>query len=134
MGRIDELRIVLPWGSLLRAVLAADADLVALMANGLRPGGCARVIVSLTPADEHRVGVSAADGGLQALARACVGSGLDVTCPRALERADTSEIRSSWAKRLGVPARRPATILRVRREPRDEAPTSLDVTAGRPAW
>jgi hypothetical protein len=114
VGRIDELRIILPWGSLLRAVLRAEADLVGLVADGLRTGGRARVAVSLTTADEQAVGVPVAAGRLLTLADALERAGLPVMPPRPFVAADAADLRSSWAKRLGIPARRPATILEAR--------------------
>jgi hypothetical protein len=118
-GRVDDLRIVLPWGSLLRAVLAAEPELVDLVCRSLRPDGEARVVVSVMPADEQAIGLPASLGRLEALARASAAAGLDVSPPRPFEPADALQLRSSWAKRLGVPARRPATLLRVRRGPGD---------------
>lgn len=114
---IDELRIILPWGSLLRSVLSADPRLVALMTDGLGAGGIAHIVVSIVPSDERAIGASARDGGLTTLARSLRQAGLQVAPPRALEVEDLREVRSSWARRLGIPGRRPATIL----------------TAGRPA-
>jgi 16S rRNA (adenine(1408)-N(1))-methyltransferase len=114
IGRVDDLRITLPWGSLLRAVLAADPALVSLASEGLRPGGTARIVVSLTPADKPAVGSTAADGELRRLAAALTAAGLEVTEPRPLTIDEARDLRSSWAKRLGVPARRPATILEAR--------------------
>jgi 16S rRNA (adenine(1408)-N(1))-methyltransferase len=110
-GRIDEVRIILPWGSLLRAVLAADPDLVSAVASGLRPGGRARVLVSLTPRDMPALGALAVDQPLVVLARSLEGAGLEVAGPRAVTADDLASLRSSWARRLGIPTRRPATLL-----------------------
>ena len=88
---------------------------MALVAGGLRPGGIARIVASVTPTDERSIGASVADGGLRTLMDALAEASLHVAPPRPYGTADALELRSSWAKRLGVPARRPATVLEVRR-------------------
>jgi 16S rRNA (adenine(1408)-N(1))-methyltransferase len=108
---IDELRIILPWGSLLRAVMGADPQLVALVADGLRAGGSASIVVSILPSDERATGTAAGEGGLTVLAAALEQAGLQIRARRAIEAEDSRELGSSWAKRLGVPGRRPATLL-----------------------
>lgn len=115
LGRIDELRIVLPWGSLLQAVLAADPRLVALVADGLRPGGRVRIVTSVTPVDVASVGAPVAAGRLTALGEALESAGLRILALRPFEAADVPGLRSSWARRLGIPTRRPATVLEARR-------------------
>jgi 16S rRNA (adenine(1408)-N(1))-methyltransferase len=111
LGAIDELRIILPWGSLLRAVLSADPQIVTLIADGLRPGGSVSVVVSILPTDEHAIGAATSEGDLTALAASLERAGLQIRTPRAIEPEDLHELKSSWARRLGVPARRAATLL-----------------------
>lgn len=45
-GRVDELRIELPWGSLLAGLLRGDRELLAAIREVLAPGGRARVLLN----------------------------------------------------------------------------------------
>ena len=133
LGVIDELRIILPWGSLLRAVLSADQQIVTLIADGLRPGGSASIVVSVLPTDERAIGAKTSHGGLTTLAASLERTGLQIRTPRAVEPEDLHELRSSWARRLGVPARRAATLL-VATRPMGTASASAAPIAVRPTW
>ena len=77
-----------------------------------------RVLVSVTPRDGLDVGQSAPSGqALLAPFAACLGAaGLEhlAICPATAD--DVAALGSTWAKRLGVPARRPAWLL-VARQP-----------------
>jgi 16S rRNA (adenine(1408)-N(1))-methyltransferase len=120
VGRVDELRIVLPWGSLLRSVLTGDTSLVATIAGALRPGARLRVLTSLLPRDKANVGTDLETTALAAFADSLEDAGLLVTAQRAATSADLRAMRSSWARRLGVPERRPAQLLEAHR------PSGLD--------
>jgi hypothetical protein len=48
---------------------------------------------------------------LEPLAGAFQAAGLSVTAWRAATAVDVADLGSSWAKRLGIPARRPAWLL-----------------------
>src|SRR5688572_12591221 len=63
-GRADVVTITLPWGSLLRLVLAGDRRFASDLARALRPGGRLRVIVSVEERDRAAIGGAAADGDL----------------------------------------------------------------------
>jgi SAM-dependent methyltransferase len=136
IDHVDELRIVLPWGSLLRAVLDAERDLVATIAEALRPAGRLRVLASLLPRDMANVatelaGNELAGTDLAALADALEKEGLVVTDRRAVTSADLRTMRSSWARRLGVPDRRPAETLEARLPPLPDAARLLAGSAAR---
>jgi SAM-dependent methyltransferase len=127
-GQVDELRIVLPWASLLHAVLSADARLVADMVRVLRPEGRLCVVVSVVPPDLNGIGLQAGtslgepDAYLTHLARGLDEAGLRVTRHRPVVAGDLVAMRSSWARRLGVPERRPAYLLEARRKATRQEP------------
>ena len=74
----------------------------------LRPGGTARLILSTGPR-EVATGLAALDAaGVAALADACACAGRRPLCVRPVTAADVSELGSSWARRLRVPALRVA--------------------------
>jgi 16S rRNA (adenine(1408)-N(1))-methyltransferase len=107
-GRVDELRIVLPWGSLLRAAVRAEPWFVDLMRTVLRPGGRVVLLVSVTER-ERSTGLRALDdAAVQELAGAYRGAGFGVCTARPATRDDVDALGSAWAHRLGVPDRRQA--------------------------
>jgi SAM-dependent methyltransferase len=116
-GRADEVTVTLPWGSLLRLVLAGDRRFATDLARALRPAGRLRIVVSVEDRDRAAIGGAVADGGLDALAIALEAAGLDVAGRRPVTADDVASLRSSWAKRLGIPARRAATLLVARKAP-----------------
>jgi hypothetical protein len=91
-GRVDELRIDLPWGSLLTDLLRGDEALLAGIARVLAPGGRVSIVVNARSLpDERTPEVAAAD-----LARSLESAGLgDV---RSEVTAVTPE--TGWGKRL----------------------------------
>jgi 16S rRNA (adenine(1408)-N(1))-methyltransferase len=122
VDRVDELRIVLPWGSLLRSVLTGDTDLVATIAGAMRPEARLRILTSVLPWDLANVGTDIRDSDLAAMADALEDAGLLVAVQRPITPADLGSMRSSWARRLGVPDRRPALLLEAHRPSRPGAP------------
>jgi 16S rRNA (adenine(1408)-N(1))-methyltransferase len=110
-GQVDDITITLPWGSLLRLALAGDRRFAGDLAGALRPGGRLRIVVSVEDRDHVAIGAAAADGDLAALAGALEAVGLDVLERRPVTADDMAAIRSSWAKRLGIPTRRSASLL-----------------------
>jgi 16S rRNA (adenine(1408)-N(1))-methyltransferase len=113
-GRADAVNVTLPWGSLLRATVAGDGPFATEIARTLRPGGRVRVVVSVEERDRAAIG-SEADGELIALVDALEAVGLETLERRPVNAVDMSAIRSSWAKRLGIPARRSAMLLVTRK-------------------
>jgi hypothetical protein len=65
-----------------------------------------RVLVSLTERDH----VEESDRGLERFACVLREAGFRV-CSRAATDDDVTQLGSSWAKRLGIPRRRPANVL-----------------------
>jgi hypothetical protein len=76
-----------------------------------------RVLVSLTERDRPVVGAEygAGEDPLRAFRRALSEVGLTTRDCRLATPADVADLDSSWAKRLGVPSRRPAWRLVARR-------------------
>jgi 16S rRNA (adenine(1408)-N(1))-methyltransferase len=108
-GRVDELRVILPWGSLLRGVLGPEPWFVEAAGRILRPGAEMSALVSVAPRD----GVAGLpELSPQALAAAYRRVGWRVVDVRQADAHDVDAIGSSWAKRLGIPARRSAVLLR----------------------
>jgi hypothetical protein len=114
-GRADEVTLTLPWGSLLRPILIGDERFAAGIAAALRPGGRLRVVTSLEDRDRSAVAAPDADPGLGAFAITLEAVGLGIVERRDVTTADMAVIRSSWARRLGIPARRPARLLVARK-------------------
>lgn len=108
----DEVNVVLPWGSLLQGVLAADEVMVGRLVGLLRAGGKLELLLSVVesdtavdspPLDEERARSLAAD--LERL-------GLTSEEVRLAEESDIDRLGSSWGRRLGIPSQREAWILR----------------------
>lgn len=111
-GRVDALVVTLPWGSLLRGVLDPEPWFGAVAARLLRPGGELRSLLSVTPRDGMELG-HLDDAGLDALMARWAAAGWTTLEARRATAADVAASGSSWAKRLGIPGRRPASTLRL---------------------
>jgi 16S rRNA (adenine(1408)-N(1))-methyltransferase len=127
IGRADEVSAIMPWGSLLRGVLALDPDAACGIAALLRPSG--RLVATLSVTNRDRIDVPPLDGDGAAadLARRWASHGLRVD---AFDLAGADEVAatgSSWGRRLSVGRSRPIWRLVARAE-RTERPTD----AGRP--
>ena len=119
IGLADEIRILFPWGSLLRGVLGRDEPIARGIAALLRPGARVTATVSVTPAD----GV----GGIGALELATIADvaanlrtrGLHLTGSRRVDREEVRATRSTWGRRLlGTAGDRPVWRLEFAFEPR----------------
>jgi 16S rRNA (adenine(1408)-N(1))-methyltransferase len=105
-----------PWGSLLRGLLTADPAVLGGLARVLAPGGTLSLLVSVTARDA--AGVEPIDQGtLVALAGPYGRHGLALTGFRPATPADVAASRSTWGKRLGAGASRPAWRLEATRVP-----------------
>jgi 16S rRNA (adenine(1408)-N(1))-methyltransferase len=107
-ARVDELRIVLPWGSLLRAAVLAEPWLLDLLQTVLRPGGRVILLVSITERDRTTGLPVLGESSVRSLLRAYACAGLETWSARLATRDDVADLRSAWARRLGVPERREA--------------------------
>jgi len=100
-GRVDEVTILFPWGSLLRGTLALDADAAAGIAALIRPGGRTTALVSVTDRDVAGLDVHPADLDDGAgLTRRWRPHGLEVTELRKAGRDEILASGSTWGRRL----------------------------------
>jgi 16S rRNA (adenine(1408)-N(1))-methyltransferase len=102
-GRADLVTVVLPWGSLLRGILAPDTTIVAGLRELLKPTGELVLLLS----EIAREQVDTLVDRLEGLAP------LEV---REAAESDVAELSSGWARRLGIPGSRPAWVIRLRRD------------------
>jgi 16S rRNA (adenine(1408)-N(1))-methyltransferase len=115
----DEVRVIFPWGSLLRGVLGVDVTVLGGIARVAKMGADVCALVSVTERDG--LGLSArVDPGLYDA------HGLRLIEARPAMESEIAETNSSWAKRLRAGVARPVTLVRSVREPaspRELAPT-----------
>jgi 16S rRNA (adenine(1408)-N(1))-methyltransferase len=128
IGLADEVRILFPWGSLLRGVLGRDERVARGIAALARPGARVTATVSVTPAD----GI----GGIAALDMAAIAdvghdlraAGLRVTGSHRIDREEVRTTRSSWGRRLlGTSDDRPVWRLEFECEPQSTEPDGRPV-------
>ena len=100
LGRADEVRILFPWGSLLRGVLGADERVGQGVARLARPGSRVSAIVSVTPRDGLDGIVSFDPAGLAGISDAARRFGLRLTATRRAGVEDVRATRSTWGRRL----------------------------------
>jgi 16S rRNA (adenine(1408)-N(1))-methyltransferase len=111
-GRVDRLTVVLPWGSLLRGVACAEPQMVAGLRDCLAAGGELELLLSVGPRDRS-TGLRELDqASVSGLVEAYAACGLRPLEARLATADDVERLSSSWARRLGVPERRPAWLLR----------------------
>ena len=100
IGLADEVRILFPWGSLLRGVLGVDERVARGIASLARSGGRVSAIVSVTTRDGLDGIASLEPDGLGGIAEAARRSGLRMTGTRQLDAEDVRATRSTWGRRL----------------------------------
>ena len=107
-GLADEVRILFPWGTLLRGVLGLDPAVAAGIAGLAAPHGRIAALVSIAARDRVAALPALDEPALDDLARRLRSSGLTLAGAR---RATTDQVRathSSWGRRLlAGDARRP---------------------------
>jgi 16S rRNA (adenine(1408)-N(1))-methyltransferase len=106
-GLADEIRILFPWGSLLRGVLGADERVARGIAGLARTGGRVSAIVSITPRDGLGKIASLDPAGIARVADAARCCGLRLSATRQLNVEEVRATRSTWGRRLigGAPNR-----------------------------
>jgi 16S rRNA (adenine(1408)-N(1))-methyltransferase len=116
-GRADELTILFPWGSLLRASLAtagaaAGADGIAAL---LAPAGRLTALISVDARDGLDLpAICAADA--PDLAARWAAHGLALCCFQPAAETEIKATGSSWARRLGAGRARAVWRLELRRD------------------
>jgi 16S rRNA (adenine(1408)-N(1))-methyltransferase len=116
-GLADLVTVHFPWGSLLRGLLKADPAVMAGVVRVMRPGAALSILVSSTARDAAAGVAPIGERTLADLAADYGGHGLAVTRVRPATPADVAATRSSWGRRLGAGARRPAWLLEAARLP-----------------
>lgn len=107
-GRVDELRIDLPWGSLLEGLVGDDPALLMGIARLVAPGGRLRIVLNARSLPDGLTAAQAEDRLRHALAAAdLVDIGVDSTAIAA---------ETAWGKRLAG-ARALAVIIAEGRRP-----------------
>ena len=117
LGVADEVRILFPWGSLLRGVLGADEWVAGGIAALARPGGRVSAIVSVTSRDGLD-GIATLDPTRLVGIAAARRSGLRLTAAQQVDADHVRATRSTWGRRLlGGGANRPVWRLEFVKEP-----------------
>ena len=99
-GIADEVRILFPWGSLLRGVLGRESSVAAGVAAIAKPGASLTVLLSVTPRDRIE-DLRELDGSAIAdLSARFECSGLDLRGARPVSAAEVRATRSTWGRRL----------------------------------
>lgn len=102
VGLADALTVLLPWGSLLRAVALPEADGLSRLRGLCKPGAAVQVVFGYGPGDPLAVQALPGLGGegrATALVQAYARAGFVVTA-RSIARAEVGELPTTWAKKL----------------------------------
>ena len=105
-GVADEIHIHFPWGSLLGAVAAGDAEVLANLRRVCAPGCVLEVVIGVDPARDRaeieRLGLPELSPAYlkSVLAQKYSAAGFEVMETGALSRSDWSRLQTSWARRL----------------------------------
>nr|WP_280275324.1 hypothetical protein [Nocardia wallacei] len=115
-GVADEVTVLFPWGSLLRGLLTADPAVLDGVARLMKPDAALDILLSVVERD-GLAGLPAISGpdALSALADSYARHDLSVTDIHPATPDEVTAFGSSWGKRLGAGARRPAWRITARR-------------------
>jgi 16S rRNA (adenine(1408)-N(1))-methyltransferase len=108
-GAADEITVNYPWGSLLRALVMPDGDLLAKLAALGKPGARFTALVNMQPLQDaeqaERLGLEAAAllHDAESLVRAYAGAGFDGL--NVFDVSGEPVAETSWARRLAVSKR-----------------------------
>lgn len=117
VGRVDLMTVALPWGSLLRDLLAADRELLSRITACLRDDGELELLLSATERDAAAHASLADDRDAARLASAYESAGLHIVECRPADESDVRRLSSGWGRRLGIPVKRSAWLFRARQAP-----------------
>lgn len=109
----DEVTVVLPWGSLLDAVLRPETDTFAGIAAVLRDWGVLTILVSAQTRDHVAAELDTA--AAQTLAGRYAARGFADAKGRPATRDDVERLSSGWGRKLGIPERRSAWLFDLRK-------------------
>lgn len=105
-GVADEVHVHFPWGSLLGAVAAGDAEVLCNLRRVCAPNCLLEVVIGVDPARDRaeleRLGLPELSPSYleTVLAQKYSRAGFDVTETGSLSQADWSRLQTSWARRL----------------------------------
>ncbi|MEU7530102.1 class I SAM-dependent methyltransferase [Saccharothrix sp. NPDC042600] len=107
LGDVDEMHVLMPWGSLLRGVLGRDPAVLAGLAGACRAGARFHITVNLhawRPAAPAVTGIAepTPEWVRRELAHVYAEAGLRVTRAGYLADVGASELTSTWTRRLGA--------------------------------
>jgi 16S rRNA (adenine(1408)-N(1))-methyltransferase len=108
IGRVDQLTVTMPWGSLLRGVLALDERAAAGISSLLGRAGELVAILSVTERDGLDVPGLDTEAFADGLAGRWAARGLRIDAFEAAGVDDMVATGSSWARRLSADRSRPA--------------------------
>jgi hypothetical protein len=111
-GAADEVRVHLPWGSLLRGLVAGDPCIVEPLARLCADG--AEVVALVSSIDRDRLPIRLPDD-VVAAEPAYAAAGLTLLEVRAALGDEIRAIGTTWTKRLAIGRGRPAFIVRLER-------------------
>ena len=111
-GIADEVTVVLPWGSLLQVVLLADPVFLAKLQAVLKSNGRLEMLISVAESDVGAGSIDFDEERARDLATEYARLGFRLEAVQVAEGSDVDRLGSTWGRRLGIPRRRQAWILR----------------------
>jgi 16S rRNA (adenine(1408)-N(1))-methyltransferase len=128
LGLADEVRILFPWGSLLRGLLGHDERVTRGIAALARPGASVSATISITPRDGVGTTSELDAAAVAGLERALGPAGLRMTGSRRVDREEVRATRSTWGRRLlGAAGERPVRRLEFVLDPQTTEPDGRPV-------
>ena len=109
-GCADLVTVVLPWGSLLRGIVAGNRQILGGLKAILCPKG--ELVLFLSEIDRPQ---------LDALVERFAGRRFEIVDVREATESDVTELSSGWARRLGIPRRRIGWLARLQAGPGGES-------------
>lgn len=106
LAGVTEVHCLMPWGSLLRAIVDPDEDLLRGVAAACRPGAPLLITLNLHAwrppvADVGETAEPTPESVLETLAPAYARAGCTLDTAHYLDDAGIAELGTSWTKRLG---------------------------------
>ena len=128
LGLADEVRILFPWGSLLRGLLGHDERVARGIAALARPGASVSATISITARDGIGTTFELDAAAVADLEGALGPAGLRLTGSRRVDREEVRATRSTWGRRLlGTAGERPVRRLEFVLDPQTTEPDGRPV-------
>jgi 16S rRNA (adenine(1408)-N(1))-methyltransferase len=110
-GVVTEVRVILPWGSLLQNAACAEASFVADLRRLMTRDGQLQLLLSVATRDATTGLPPLTDESVKRLADTYAEAGILIARARRATESDVDDLGSSWARRLGIPRQREAWLL-----------------------